>query len=87
MKKLIYVLVIVVFFLVGLTFFYKNPQTIKIQYYMGLAIELQLTVLLLITLAIGVIVGYFASLTKSLKLRRNLSKANKTIRNLQDGRV
>jgi len=84
MKKLIYVTVIVVFFLLGLSFFMNNPQTVELNYY-GLleGKSVPLTVLLLVVFLFGVIVGYFASLLKSLKLRRNLSKANRTIRSLE----
>ncbi len=87
MKKLLYVVVFLASLLLGLSFFYQNQQTVTLQYYMGWSTELPLTVLLLITLAIGVIFGYFASLIKSLKLRRNLSKANKTIRHLESSQV
>jgi putative membrane protein len=87
MKKLVYVIVVVVVFLFGLSFFYNNPQNVSLKYYMGWSVEMPLTVLLLITLAIGVIVGYFASLVKSVKLRRSLSKANKVIRRLETDRV
>ncbi|MGI9316804.1 MAG: LapA family protein [bacterium] len=83
MKKLLYVIVILVFFLFGLSIFYNNPQNVELKYYMGWHIELPLTVVLLITFGLGVIVGYFASLLKSLKLRRRLSKANKVIQTLE----
>lgn len=87
MKKLIYVLLAVLFFLIGLSFFYQNSQPVAIQYYLGLDIQLPLTALLLITLVIGVMVGYLASLAKSLKLRRRLSRANKTIKILESSRA
>ncbi|MGB5708715.1 MAG: LapA family protein [Arenicellales bacterium] len=87
MKKLLYVIVILVFFLFGLSIFYNNPQNIELKYYMGLRTEQPLTVVLLITFIAGIIVGYFASLIKSLKLRRRLSKANKTIRTLESNQV
>lgn len=87
MKKLLYVIVILVFFLFGLSIFYNNPQNIELKYYMGLSTEQPLTIVLLIIFIAGIIVGYFASLIKSLKLRRRLSKANKTIRTLESNRV
>jgi len=83
MKKLIYVLVVLVFFLLGLGFHLNNQQSIMIKYYMGLQTELPLSALLLIVLAIGIFIGYFASLIKSLKLRRRLSVANKAVENLE----
>lgn len=87
MKKLLYVIVILVFFLFGLSIFYNNPQNVELKYYMGWHTELPLTVLLLITFAMGIVVGYLASLVKSIKLRRRLSKANKTIRTLEKNQV
>lgn len=88
MKKLIYVTVIVVFFLLGLSFFLNNPQTVELNYY-GLleGKKIPLAMLLLVVFFVGVIVGYFSSLLRSLKLRRNLSKANRTIQNLESTQV
>jgi len=87
MKKLLYVVVFLASLLLGLSFFYKNQQSVSLEYYMGWSAELPLTALLLVTLAIGVLSGYIASLLKSLKLRRNLSKANKTIRQLESAQI
>jgi uncharacterized integral membrane protein len=87
MKKLLYVFVLIIFFLFGLSIFYNNPQSVELKYYMGWRVELPLTVVLLITIAAGVIIGYFASLLKSLKLRRRLSKANKMIQTLEKNQV
>ena len=83
MKKLLYVIVIFAFLVFGMGFYIQNPQPVSIKYYLGFEKELPLAILLLITLSIGVLVGYFASLIKSLKLRRNLAKANRTVRNLE----
>ena len=87
MKKLLYVIVLIIFFLLGLSVFYNNPQSVELKYYMGWQVELPLTVILLITFAAGVVIGYFASLLKSLKLRRRLSKANKMIQTLEKNQI
>ena len=88
MRKLIYMLVLVVFFLLGLAFFLQNQQVIDLNYY-GLQepISVPLALLLLVVFAVGAVAGYFVSLIKTLKLRRNLSKANRTIRDLENTQV
>ncbi len=83
MKKLLYVIVTLIFLLLGIGFYMKNPQMATINFYFDFQKQLPLAVLLLITLMIGILVGYFASLLKSLKLRRRLSKANKAVKILE----
>jgi uncharacterized integral membrane protein len=83
MKKLIYTAVIVVFFLLALSFHLNNPQTVTLRYYRGIEQEMPLSVLLWITLIVGVIIGWFAGLIRSLKLRRRLARANREARNLE----
>ncbi len=83
MKKLFYVLVLFAFLIFGMSFYVNNPQPVVLKYYLGFEKELPLAVLLLITLIIGVFVGYFASILKSLKLRRNLARANRAVKNLE----
>lgn len=85
MKKLIYVIVILVFFLFGLSFFMQNPGSVTLHYYRGWEAELPLTVLLLVTVFCGVVIGYFASLLKSIKLRARLAKANRQLKTLKQG--
>ena len=80
MKKLLYVAVIVVFFLLALSFYLNNPQPVTLSYYMGFEKEMPLSLLLWITLLIGVIIGWFAGLAHNLKLRRRLARANRTLR-------
>ena len=86
MKKLIYTTVIVVFFLLALSFHLNNPQTVTLRYYFGIEKELPLSVLLWITLFIGVVIGWMAGLIRSLRLRRRLARANREVRTL-DGEV
>lgn len=85
MKKLIFVIVIIVFFLFGLSFFMQNPDSVTLYYYRGWQAQMPLAALLFITVVLGIIIGYFASLMKSLKLRTRLAKANRQIAALQQG--
>jgi len=84
MRKLIYVIVILVFFLFGLSFFMQNAGTVTLNYYRGWQIELPLTVLMMVMMICGIVIGYFASLIKSLKLRTRLARANRQIKTLEE---
>ena len=82
MTKLLYVLVIVAAVFLGLTFTYMNNQSVELKY-LNFQQEVNLSLLLLCTLILGALAGYFVSLLSSLKIRRKLSKANKELKNLE----
>ena len=63
MKKLFYVVLVVVVALFGLTFSYKNHQVIEVDYYFGLHFQGQLPLLLFITFALGLLAGYVTGVT------------------------
>ena len=75
MKKLLYVVLVVVVALFGLTFSYKNHQVIEVDYYFGLHFQGQLPLLLFITFALGLLAGYGVALLNGLNARRKWSKA------------
>ena len=83
MKKLLYVVVIVAAFLFALSFHLNNPQTVTLSYYMGWQQELPLSILMLVALVIGIIIGWFAGLIRSLRLRRRLAQANRSVETLK----
>lgn len=70
MKKLLYAVIFLVVFVVGLTFAAKNPQDVAISYYFGVDLELPLTVVLLGTLVAGVLIGYVFALAGSYRRYR-----------------
>jgi len=82
MMKLLYVIVIVLAVFVGLTFTYMNNQTVELKY-LSFSKEVNLPLLLISTLLLGVLAGYFTSVMSSLKVRRNLSKVKKDLKNLK----
>lgn len=82
MIKLLYVIVIITVLFVGLTFTYMNSQSVEVNYF-SLHKETSLAVLLLVTLIIGAVAGFFASMFSSLKVRRNLSKLKRELKNQQ----
>lgn len=83
MKKLLYVTVLLVAFLFALSFHLNNPQTVTLNYYMGWQRELPLSILMLVALVIGIVIGWFAGLIRSLKLRRRLAQANRSVETLK----
>lgn len=83
MKKLFYGLLIVAVALFGLTFSYKNHQTIEIAYYFGIQFQVELLLLLLLTFSIGLFGGYITMVFNAFTLRRKLFQANRQIRALQ----
>ncbi len=83
MKKLLYVISIVLIVLFGLTFTYKNRQTIELNYYFDLNIQVELSLLLFFTFALGLMVGYLATLLNTFNTRRKLKKAKRDIRALE----
>lgn len=74
MKKLIYLLLALLALVVGLTFTVKNPQTVAVNYYFGLVWEGPLSVVVLVSLAIGVAIGYIVILLQTLPLRVQLAR-------------
>ncbi len=77
-----YVIVIVLAVFVGLTFTYMNNQTVELKY-LSFSREVNLPLLLISTLLLGVLAGYFANILSSYKVRRNLSKAKRDLKNLK----
>lgn len=71
MMKILYVVVITIVLLIGLTFTYMNNQTVEIRYF-SFHIETSLAVLLLFTLVTGVVFGYVVSVVSSIKSRRRI---------------
>ena len=83
MKKLFYVLIVVVVFLAGLPFIYSNSNIVTVKYSDLFEGEYRLAIVLLFAFVIGVLVGYLVSLVGSIKTRRKLYKANKTVKALE----
>ncbi len=83
MKKLVYVIVIVIFFLLTLSFYLKNPHPVTLSYYMGIEYEISLSLLLWTVLLIGVVIGWLVGLVQSLKLRRRLAKVSRKLRDAE----
>lgn len=83
MKRIFYAIVISVTLLVGITFVFKNQQVVDMRYYFGVEWSGPLSLALLTTLAIGVAVGYLASLRMVIRMQRQLVQARKEIRQIE----
>lgn len=83
MKRIFYTIVIAVTLFVGITFAFKNQQVVELRYYFGLAWSGPLSLALLTTLALGVAVGYLASLRMVIRMQRQLVQARKEVRQIE----
>lgn len=83
MKRLFYLIVVIITLLFGVTFAFKNHQEVQLAYYFGLQWHGPVSLALLATLAIGVAVGYVASLRMVLRMQRQLVQARKEVRQIE----
>lgn len=83
MKRLFYLIVIVVTLLFGASFAFQNRQEVEIAYYFGLSWRGPLSLALLATLTIGVAVGYVAGLRMVLRMQRQLVQARREVRQIE----
>jgi len=93
-KTIFYLILFFFILFFGLTFSAQNPQVISIRYYFGFQIDIPLVVLLLGSLALGILIGWLSSiLGKLFKHRKtsnqamNMSKrGNQTLTQLDNER-
>lgn len=80
MRRLLYLIVFLIVVVFGVTFTYKNPQTVEVVYYGGIHWEIPLSLLLLITIVTGAVVGAGCVVLSNLKLRHRLARARRDLR-------
>ncbi len=83
MKRVSYLIVIVVTLLFGITFAFQNRQDVELAYYFGLHWRGSISLALLAALAIGIGVGYLASLRMVIRMQRQLVQARKEVRQIE----
>ncbi len=83
MKRLLYFMFGVVTVVFGLSFAYKNAEVVALNYYYGLHWESPLSLMLLATLAIGIALGFVASLGMVVRMQRQLVRARREIREIE----
>ena len=82
MKKLFSFIVFLALFLLGISFSIKNSQRVELSYYMGLEWQGPLTVLLLITMLTGIVIGLTAGSVWWFRSRREVNKARRMIHSM-----
>jgi putative membrane protein len=83
MKRIFYLVVVLVTLVLGVTFALQNQQDVELRYYFGIAWTGPLSLALLATLAAGVAVGYLASLRMVIRMQRQLVQARKEVRQIE----
>lgn len=81
--RLIYGLFGVLLFVFVLGFAIKNAEPVIVHYYLGIAWQLPLSLLVLITLFVGVAIGLIASLFPYVKQRRALLALQRELQTLK----
>jgi len=79
LRRIFYLLLIVVAAALGVTFAFKNVQTVKLQYYFGLNWEGSLAMLLLVVWGIGVLTGVLVMLWPQLRLQHQLFRSRQQL--------
>jgi len=83
MKRILYIILIALTLIVGVTFAIQNRQAIEVSYYFGLKWTGPLSLALLATLAVGIVLGYLASLRMVVSMQRQLVQARKEVRQIE----
>ena len=83
MIRVFYVVVAIVILFFGVTFAYQNRQTVDVSYYFGLSWNGPLALALLAALAIGVVIGFLATLRIVLRLQRQLAATRGEMRQIE----
>lgn len=83
MKRIVYIVVAVLALFFGTTFALHNRQLIEVGYYFGLQWKGPLSLALLTALALGVLVGYLASLRMVVRMQRQLVQARREVRQVE----
>ena len=90
MFRLIYLSISLIVIILGVAFSVLNAENIQLNYYLG-SVELPLSLVLVISMIVGAILGIFASLSliigsrrSATKLKRSVEVAEKEIVNLRN---
>jgi putative membrane protein len=80
--RIIFYIIAIILVLFGLSFALLNASIVKLNYYLG-TVEIPLSLLLLLTVALGVVIGLIASLGPFFKLRRKNHQLRLRIKQLE----
>lgn len=77
MKVFFYLLLALVVLVFGISFALQNPGPVEVQYYFGLDWQGSLSVLLVITLAVGALLGVLFTLGWVIRAKRQAAQARR----------
>src|SRR5256885_1339031 len=83
MKRAFYIIIGIVVVFFGITFAFHNRQLVDVSYYFGLSWNGPLALALLAAVAVGVVIGFLASLRAVLRLQAQLAAARKEVRQVE----
>lgn len=83
MKRVVYLILALLVLFFGLSFAYKNSETVALNYYLGLHWATPLSLMVVIIFSLGVVFGFIASLGMVVRLQRQLGHARKEIRQIE----
>ena len=78
MKRILYLFIFFVLLVIGITFAVLNAEPVGLNYYFG-SKEIELSIILVITLIIGAILGILASANLFLSHRREIIRLKKAM--------
>ncbi|HNS56197.1 MAG TPA: LapA family protein [Smithellaceae bacterium] len=81
--KMLYLILLIIFAFLIVTFSLENSAPVHIKYYNFFDMLVPIYVLLFIALLLGVVVTGFLGIIERFRLNRNISRLNKTIRDLR----
>ena len=83
MKKIINLVLLLIFFVIAFTFAQKNQQLVNIDYYAGLSVQTQVYMAIFVSLGIGLILGYLISMSARIRTRGEMKKAKREAHDAQ----
>ncbi len=80
MKRFIYGLIAIIVLFFGFTITFQNRHPVDLNYYFGLHWNGPLAWVLLLTFALGILIGFLAGLRMLVRMQRQLVRARKELR-------
>lgn len=77
MKKIILFIIIFIILIIGISFAVLNAEAVRLSYYFG-DINAPLSLIIVLSLACGAVLGMLASLTLVVRLKHDLKKLDKS---------
>ena len=78
MRRIIYISLTLFVIIFGIVFAVLNAETVRLNYYLD-SLELPLSLVIVLSMIIGAILGIFASLSFIIGTRRNASKLKRSV--------